>query len=71
VTDRAPALIQLEHEAREIADVLFYVIDNQTRAVVVMIEVAYFVAKKRNVVSVVSVFKGPDQRICNEPISQL
>jgi hypothetical protein len=54
--------------SKEIADVLFYVIDNQTGTVVVMIEVAYFVAMKLNVVSVVSGFKGPDQRIC---ISQL
>lgn len=71
MTNWEPRLIELERQALENADVLFYVIDNLTRGVVVMIEVAYFVAKQRNVVLVINGFKEPGQRICNEPISQL
>jgi predicted GTPase len=63
--------MELEHQALQNADVLFYVLDNQTRGVVVMIEVAYYVAKQRNVVLVINGFKEPGQRICNEPISQM
>lgn len=61
----------MEHHAKENADVLFYVIDNQTRGIVVMIEVAYLVAKQRNVVLVINGFKEPGQRICNEPLSKM
>ncbi len=64
-------MIELEHHAKENADILFYVIDSQTRAVVVMIEVAYLVAKKRKVVLVISGIKGPGSPISNEPISQM
>ncbi|ODN04007.1 hypothetical protein Ocin01_02658 [Orchesella cincta] len=71
VTDWKPALMELEHHAKENADVLFYVIDSQTRAVVVMIEVAYLVARKRKVVLVISGIKGPGSPISNEPISQI
>ncbi|XP_035705943.1 uncharacterized protein LOC110845987 isoform X2 [Folsomia candida] len=71
VTNWEPRLIELEHHAKENADVLFYVIDNQTRGIVVMIEVAYLVAKQRNVVLVINGFKEPGQRICNEPLSKI
>lgn len=71
VANWEPRLIELEKQALENADVLFYVMDHQTRGIVVMLEVAYYVAKKRNVVFVINGFKEPGQRICNEPISQM
>ena len=37
-----PELIEVEEQAKQSASMLFFVIDNQTRAVSSMIEIAYF-----------------------------
>ncbi|XP_071051661.1 uncharacterized protein [Onthophagus taurus] len=48
----APELVAAEHNAKESASVLLYVVDSQTRSVSGMIEVAYLVASGRCVVLV-------------------
>jgi len=61
-----PGLIALEEEAKQSAQVLFFVIDNQTRAVSSMLEASYLAASGRKLVLVVS---GPWQTICGEAIT--
>lgn len=48
----APELVAQEHDAKQSASVLLYVVDSQTRSVAGMIEVAYLVAGGRCVVLV-------------------
>ena len=62
--------MEAEHRAKEAANILFFVIDNQTRAVAAMVEVAYLVAQGKNVVLVITGLKGPGQLIMGETISQ-
>lgn len=57
-----------EHDAKESASVLLFVIDSQTRCVAGMIEVAHLAAKRRSLVVVVHPF-DKDQSIMNEPLS--
>lgn len=64
-----PGLIALEEEAKQSATVLFFVIDNQTRAVSSMLEASYLAASGRKLVLVVSRLSGPWQQICGEAIS--
>lgn len=52
VSSWCPELIALEHEAKTNAKFLLFVIDNQTRSVVTMIEVAFLAAQGRKVVLV-------------------
>jgi len=62
--------MEAEHNAKENANILLFVIDNQTRAVAAMLEVAYLVAQGKNVVLVITGLKGPGQIIMDEAISQ-
>jgi len=62
-------LIELEHQAKENAEILLYVIDNQTRNVVSLIETANFMGSRRNVVIVINLYKGPGHAIGSERIS--
>ncbi|WAR06590.1 LOW QUALITY PROTEIN: hypothetical protein MAR_021959 [Mya arenaria] len=45
-----PELMELEAQAKQMADILFFVIDSKTRAISSMIEVAYLVATNKQVV---------------------
>jgi hypothetical protein len=65
-----PELMEKEHYAKLNASLLFFVIDNQTRGVAAMAEVAYLVASGKKVILVITGFKGPGQLIMDEPISQ-
>ncbi|XP_049821271.1 uncharacterized protein LOC109602705 isoform X2 [Aethina tumida] len=68
VTMWAPELVAQEHDAKQAASLLLFVIDSQTRSTVGMIEVAYLVASGRCVVVVAQPFiKG--QSIMGEVIS--
>lgn len=62
-------LIEQEHEAKQNASVLFYVIDNRTRNVVGIIEAANFAGCSRKLVLVVNSYNGPGHNINGEPIS--
>ncbi|XP_044258408.1 uncharacterized protein LOC123007273 isoform X2 [Tribolium madens] len=64
-----PELVAQEHDAKQAASVLLYVVDNQTRSTVGMIEVAYLVASGRCVVIVAHSYR-PGQSIMGETITQ-
>ncbi|KRT80909.1 hypothetical protein AMK59_6224 [Oryctes borbonicus] len=65
----APELVAEEHDAKQSASVLLYVIDSQTRSVGGMIEVAYLVATGRCVVLVACPYKF-GQTIMGEAITK-
>ncbi|XP_052804281.1 uncharacterized protein LOC128234226 isoform X2 [Mya arenaria] len=54
-----PELMELEAQAKQMADILFFVIDSKTRAISSMIEVAYLVATNKQVVVTMCEFKTP------------
>lgn len=62
-------LIEQEHQAKQTAHVLFYVIDNRTRNVVGIIEAANFAGSNRKLVLVVNPYNGPGDSINGESIS--
>lgn len=64
-----PELVAQEHDAKQAASVLLYVVDSQTRSTVGMIEVAYLVASGRCVIVVVHSYR-PGQSIMGEAITQ-
>ncbi|KAG8262186.1 hypothetical protein J6590_057758 [Homalodisca vitripennis] len=68
VEDWSVELVEQEHEAKQTANVLFYVIDSQTRNVVGMIEAAAFAGARRRLVLVIKPYK-PSQSIGGEVIS--
>ncbi|XKL67292.1 hypothetical protein PGB90_002783 [Kerria lacca] len=69
VTDWSPELIELEHQAKENALILLYVIDTETRNVVSLIETSHFLGNRRNVIIVLNSYQGPGQIIGCEKIT--
>lgn len=69
VTMWAPELVAQEHDAKQSASVLLYVVDSQTRSTGGMIEVAYLVASGRCVVLVAQPYKL-GQTIMGEVLSR-
>lgn len=65
----APELVAQEHDAKQAASVLLYVVDSQTRSVAGMIEVAYLVSLGRCVVLVADSYKY-GQTIMGETLSE-
>lgn len=65
----APELVAQEHDAKQAASVLLYVVDSQTRSTGGMIEVAYLVAAGRCVVLVAQPYRL-GQTIMGETITQ-
>ncbi|XP_063909208.1 uncharacterized protein LOC135126914 isoform X2 [Zophobas morio] len=63
-----PELVAQEHDAKQAASVLLYVVDSQTRSTVGMIEVAYLVASGRCVIVVAHSYR-PGQSIMGETIT--
>lgn len=54
VTEWTPDLVELEHRAKELAPLLFFVIDHDTRALASIIEVCYLAARGRSIIVVMS-----------------
>lgn len=65
-----PELIELENYAKQNAEVLFFVIDNQTRAVVSMVEAAFIAGSKQKLILVIDEVRGPGSSIHGEVISE-
>ena len=63
-----PELIEKEYHAKQTAEVLFFVLDRQTRCVATIIEAAYYTAAKKTFVLVIHPYEGPGQLIQGEPI---
>lgn len=66
-----PELIELENQAKQTAEILFFVIDNQTRSVASMIEAANISGCQQKLILVIREFQGPGQEILGEPISEM
>ena len=65
-----PELLEVEYQAKENATVMFFVIDNQTRGVSALIEVAHLAGNRRKLILVIQSYAQKNQIICNEQISQ-
>ncbi|KAG1681215.1 hypothetical protein GQR58_012004 [Nymphon striatum] len=70
VSHWGPELIELENQAKQNADVLFFVIDNQTRSVASMIEAAHLAGSHRKLILIINTFEGPGDKVLDEPISK-
>lgn len=66
--DWYPELIELENYAKQNSEILFFVVDNQTRAIASMIEVA-FLASNRKLILVINDLPGPKWKIVNDELS--
>jgi len=64
-----PELIEKENFAKEFASVLFFFIDNQTRSISAMIEVAELSATPRKLVCVINEYNQHNTVICGESIT--
>ncbi|BET01153.1 Hypothetical protein NTJ_13970 [Nesidiocoris tenuis] len=69
VSKWSPDLVDVEHNAKEKAVVLFYVLDRRTRNVVGVVEAAYFAGSKRNLVLVLDMYNQQEE-VAGESISQ-
>lgn len=65
-----PELLELEDQAKEASEVLFFVVDNETRSVSTCIEVAYYAGCRRQLVVVMKPFPGPGIELRGEVITQ-
>ncbi|XP_025112006.1 uncharacterized protein LOC112574880 isoform X2 [Pomacea canaliculata] len=65
-----PELIELEDRAKQVADLLLFVIENCTRAVVSLCEIAYLVGCQRQIVVMFKDLKGDVFSVCDETISE-
>ncbi|KAL0276298.1 UNVERIFIED_CONTAM: hypothetical protein PYX00_003897 [Menopon gallinae] len=70
VSQWRPDLLELEYQAKENSAVMFFVIDNQTRGVSTLVEVAHIAGSKRNLTLVIQSYTQEKQTICGEVISQ-
>lgn len=64
-----PQLIELESYAKQNSEILFFVVDNQTRAIASMIEVAFLASAQRKLILVVNDLPGPKCKIVNDELS--
>lgn len=62
--------MEKEHHAKQTADVLFFVIDKQTRSVATIVEAAYYTAAQKTFILVIHALDGPGQLIQGEPITE-
>lgn len=65
-----PELIEKENFAKAFASVLFFFIDNQTRSIVAMVEVAELSATHRKLVCMVNEYNQRNTVICGELVSE-
>jgi hypothetical protein len=54
VANWTPDLVEVEHRAKELAPLLFFVIDHDTRALASIVEVCYLAARGRSIIVVMS-----------------
>lgn len=70
VSQWRPELLEAEYYAKENATVMFFVMDNQTRGVSALIEVAHLAGCRRKLILVIQSYTQQKQSICGEVISQ-
>jgi len=65
-----PEMIELEHQAKQTSQILFYVADEKTRNVATMIEISYLAGKKRKLICYLGKYPQHNHSINNEPIGK-
>jgi len=65
-----PEMIELEHQAKVSSEILFWVLNTETRNVASMVEVCQFAGSSRRLVVVLSTYPGPGHTISDESISK-
>jgi hypothetical protein len=60
VANWTPDLVDIEHRAKELASLLFFVIDHSTRSLAAIAEVCYLAARGRNIIVVMN--RMPEER---------
>lgn len=64
-----PGMVVVEEAAKESSRVLFFVIDNQTRAVASMVEACYLVSSCRKLMLIVNALTNSSLKICDDALS--
>ncbi len=64
-----PEMIELEHQAKQTSQVMLFVLDEQTRNIVSMVEVAYMAGAGRRLIVVLCSYPSSDHSICDEKIN--
>lgn len=64
-----PEMIELEHQAKMTSQILFFVVNEQTRNVASMIEVSQMAGSRRRLIVVLSNYPGPGHQIAGEKVS--
>ncbi|XP_014661742.1 PREDICTED: uncharacterized protein LOC106804877 [Priapulus caudatus] len=65
-----PELLEVEDQAKEASEVLFFVVDNETRGVSSIIEISYYAGSRRAIIVVLKPFQRPGVIIRDEPLSK-
>lgn len=63
--------MQQETEAKDRAEVLFFVIDNVTRSTASMVESANLAAKGKPLILIIKRFDGPHKEVAGEKLSEM
>jgi len=66
----SPEMIELEHQAKVTSQILFYVLNDQTRNVASMIEVSQYAGSNRRLIVVLTPYPGPEHTINGEQLTK-
>lgn len=66
----SPEMIELEHQAKVTSQILFYVINEQTRNVASMIEVSQYAGSNRRLIVVLNPYPSPEHTINGEQLTK-
>ena len=66
-----PEMIELEHQAKVTSQILFFVINEQTRNVASMIEVSQYAGSNRRLMVVLNPYPGPEHLINGEQLTKV
>merc|ERR1712107_891547 len=66
----SPEMIELEHQAKVTSQILFYVLNDQTRNVASMIEVSQYAGSNRRLIVVLNPYPGPQHTINGEQLTK-
>merc|ERR1719229_863241 len=66
----SPEMIELEHQAKVTSQILFYVLNDQTRNVASMIEVSQYAGSNRRLIVVLNPYPGPEHQINGEKLTK-
>ena len=69
--EAAPEMIELEHQAKVTSQILFYVLNDQTRNVASMIEVSQYAGSNRRLIVVLNPYPGPNHTINGEQLTKV